>query len=88
LVVRSHDQPDLVEVVYFRYHALYVEVADSIDAALAFIESGEDYGEMSSVGVYVNGEPVIENGYSSRESPTPVQADRMRELYRDAARDA
>lgn len=87
LAVREHAQPDLIEVVYMRYHSAYLYEAETMEDALSFIQYGEDDGAMSSVGVYVNGEPRIWDGYVDQDPPTPEQAKTMRETYREASRD-
>jgi hypothetical protein len=80
------DRSDLIEVVYMRYGSVYLHEAESIEGALAFIQYSEDDGWMSSVGVYVNGEPRICGGYADQEPPTPAEVEMMREAYRKANR--
>lgn len=74
----------MIEVVYYRYMSPYIYEAETVEGALAFIEGGEDNGEMSSVGVFRDGEPIIRRGYVDQDPPTPKQADDMRENYRRA----
>lgn len=82
-------QFDLIEVVYFSYGALYVESCEPVVGALEFIRFGEDAGRMSSVGVFRNGEPIIENGYASQEAPPSAdRAMMMRSSYSEAVRNA
>lgn len=73
-----------VEVLYMRYGAPYIAEVESVEDALSYIESGEDDGQISSVGVFVGGEPRIWDGYVSKEVPTPEQAGTMRRLYEKA----
>ena len=47
----------LIEAVYYRYFSIYVEECDTVEDAQAFLDGGEDCGSLSSVGVYVDGEP-------------------------------
>lgn len=82
---RDLANPDLIEVVYMRHFAAYLHEAETVADALSFIEHGEDAGEMSSVGIYVNGQPHIWDGYVDKEPPTPEQAKKMRAAYREAA---
>jgi hypothetical protein len=81
-----HEQPDLIEVVYWRHYSAYLHEAESVEDALAFIQGGEDDGRMSSSGVYVNGEPRICGGYVSQDPPTLEDAEVMRAAYRKANR--
>lgn len=74
----------MIEVVYYRYHSPYVEEFETVERALGFIEFGEDDGQMSSVGVFKDGEPIIWRGYVDQDPPTPEQAESMREDYRKA----
>jgi hypothetical protein len=72
--------PVLIEAVYYRYHAPYAEECPTIEAALRYLESGEDYGELSSVGVFVEGECVRHRYHD--EPPTAEQAAEALEKYR------
>ena len=47
----------LIEAVYYRHHCVYVEECDSVEEAQRFLDGGTEYGSLSSVGVYVDGEP-------------------------------
>jgi hypothetical protein len=40
--------------------------------------------DLYSVGVFVDGEPHIWDGYATKEPPTPEQAERMRKAYAES----
>lgn len=55
--INEDGTPVLIETVVYRYGVPDIDEHDTIDEAQAFIDSGEDYGSFSSIGVYVDGEP-------------------------------
>lgn len=71
----------LIEVVFGREYVIYRSKHDSIEDALRFIKAGEDYGEISSVGIYLDGEPRIWDGYLSQDYPDGYQERRMAGYY-------
>jgi hypothetical protein len=75
-----------VEVVYMRHYSANVSEHDSIDDALSFIKYSEDDGQMSTVGIMVDGEPHIWDGYLTKDAPTDEQAAEMRRYYDEARR--
>jgi hypothetical protein len=56
-MVNEDGTPVLIEAVYYRYHQVYIKEFDSIEEAQQMLEGGEDYGSLSSVGVFIDGEP-------------------------------
>lgn len=73
-----------IEVLYYRHFWQHVEECETVEEALAFIETGEDEGRMSSVGVFVDGKPHIYDGYVAQDPPTEKQAADMARLYAEA----
>lgn len=71
-----------IEAVYFRYGGVEAYEADSVEDATSFLESGEDHGELSSVGVFVDGEPSLYAVLQDPAPPTDVQAAEMLGVYR------
>lgn len=48
------------EAVYGRHHVLYrYDGVESVEDGRRFLEDGEEYGELASVGVFVDGEPAL-----------------------------
>jgi hypothetical protein len=85
MTLPAKSERDVIEVVYMRYFQAYLHGVDSIEEALRFIDAGEDAGEMSSVGVFVNGQPHIYDGYINKDpGPNSQQAEGMRKAYREA----
>lgn len=78
--------PVLIEAVYYRYHSIYAEECGSIEEALAFLENGEDYGELSSVGVYVEGEPRLAKQFVEKHPLTEEERKYMEEEYKNLPR--
>ena len=74
-------RPPTIEYVYYRYGELFRQEAGSVEDALAVIDDGEEEGTLSSIGIFVDGEPRIWDGYVAQEVPTPHQAVEMREAY-------
>jgi hypothetical protein len=74
-----------VEVVYFRHMQCAITNFETTEAALLFINTAEWNGDISSVGVYVDGEPKVWDGFCSQDPPTPDQADEMRRYYNEAS---
>jgi hypothetical protein len=76
-----------VEAVFYRHFRVYRAEMDSVAEAISFLNSGEDYGSLSSVGVFVDGEPHLTDAYVNDDggrTPTPEEADRMRADYAKA----
>lgn len=82
--IDEQGNPVLIEYVYYRHFAVYRQEVDSIEEALSAIQYGADDGQMASVGVFVNGEPRIWDGYVRQDPPTPEQAEEMRAEYAKA----
>lgn len=73
----------LIEAVFYRHFGVYAQECDSIEEAVAFLNSGEDYGELASVGVFVDGQPRITDQYvhDPGRPPTDDEAAAMRADY-------
>jgi hypothetical protein len=84
--VNENGSPVLVEYGYYRHFNKYLAEAESIEDALRSIEYGEDAGQMSSVGVFVDGEPRVWDGFVDKDPPTTEQAEKMRRFYGEAER--
>ena len=74
-------RPAAIEYVFYRHGELYRQQAGSVQDALTLIDEGEEEGTLSSIGIFVDGEPRIWDGYVDQEPPTPQQADEMRQAY-------
>jgi hypothetical protein len=64
-----------------------VEV-ESVAEAISLLNYGEDCGSLSSVGVFVNGEPRLTDQYVGNDGgrePTAEEAAQMRKAYADAS---
>lgn len=85
--VNEDGTPVLIEAVYYRHHAVYAEPRDSIEEAVDFLRSGEDYGSLSSVGVYVDGEPRLIDCYLTAGGRAPLTNERERMIYNADCRD-
>jgi hypothetical protein len=73
----------MIEVVYSRYYCLYSEEFDTIGEALGYIEMESDNENLFPIGVYVDGKPIILNGYISQDPPTEPQEIEMIRIYKE-----
>lgn len=56
--IHPDGSPVRIEAVFWRHHRLCIQDGfDSIEEADSFLNSGADYGELSPVSTYVEGEP-------------------------------
>ena len=80
----------MIEAVFYRHFAVYSHEADSVKDAGLFLSRGEEYGELSSVGVFVDGVPTLTDQYVSGAGrpPTAQEAVWMREAYARIAKGA
>jgi hypothetical protein len=76
-VINEDGTPVLIEAVYYRYHQIGIYEADSVEDAQSFIDGSEDNGYISSVGVFVEGEPHSSGPWNWRP---PKPGDDMREI--------
>lgn len=85
VTVNENGEPALIEAVYYRYgRACRNDFFDTVEEAAAYLCSGEDYGALSSVGVFVDGEPVLADVYVEPHPPDEYEARVMAESYRKA----
>lgn len=83
----------LVEAVYWRYGSLLRRKCNTKEEAVNGLCAGEEYGECSAVGVFVNGELVLTGTFlwddddyncTSIQPPTVEEIDFASEYYRAA----
>lgn len=73
--------PVLIEAVYYRYGVVYArDDFDTVEEAIACLVNGEDYGALSSVGVFVDGEPRFAGSFDPY-APNAQEAEDMRADY-------
>lgn len=72
--------------MFYRHFVVYRHEAESIAEAVSFLNYGEDAGTLSSVGVFVDGEPHLTDAYvhDNGREPTAEEAEQMREDYTKA----
>jgi hypothetical protein len=72
----------LIEAVYYRYGVPSIEPCETIEDAVGYLDSGEEWGSLSSVGVFVAGEP--HSVKYKGAPPTYDEAEAMRAEYAKA----
>lgn len=90
--INQDGTPVRIESLVMRYHSPVVHEHDSIEDAVGFIGSGEDYGECSGIGVMLDGQPHLwthgeweDDGFKKTgRLPNADEADYMRRLYTEA----
>lgn len=75
------DQPvrgdETVEAVFYRHRTVQAYEADDVTEALGILRSGEEYGELAPVGVFVGGRPHTYWGDQGPVRAGPLEARRM-----------
>lgn len=73
--------PVLIEAVYYRHFTVYRHACDTVEEAKGYLCYGEDDGSLSSVGVFVDGKPVLYDVYVDPHPPTADEAREMLDSY-------
>jgi hypothetical protein len=74
----------MIEVLYARYGGRYLREFDTTEEAFGYIESGEDTREISAIGIFQDGVPVIWDGYAQTVVPNDEQRTVMLAEYERA----
>jgi hypothetical protein len=74
----------MIQAVFYRYHAVYAVEADTVEEAKAILCGGEEDGSHSSVGVFVDGKPVLTDVWIEPHPPTEKEAREMLADYEKA----
>lgn len=76
----------MIEAVYYRHGCVCAATCETVESAVAYLWSGADAGELSDVGVFVDGEPVLTDAFPRSRPPTAAETDEMRSDYAKAHR--
>lgn len=78
----------IIQAVFYQHGFVYAEEFRSVEAAVTFLNGGEDRGILSSVGVFVDGEPRVVDQYVGRggRAPSKAEAKDMLRAYAEAER--
>ena len=74
----------MIEVLYARYGGRYVHEVDDIEEAFGYIELGEDQNALSAIGIFIDGEPRVWDGYAETREPTDEERQEMMDEYAKA----
>lgn len=81
-IVNEDGSRVIVEAVFYKRSVIYATSFDTPDEARRMLNSGEDFEDLSPVGVFIDGEP--RTWRCADEPPTAKQAEEMRRDYHAA----